>query len=114
MVVGRPAEIVQNAELSRALAPLLPASRLDAYAKASGVDLRTLPEALIAGFDFSTLYLAKTPDTAAVRRRFEARLVSGLAVAEPHPLVRVVTGVVGRTPEALVTVAPMSTVCRDH
>jgi len=104
MVVGRPAEIANDKELSSALSPLLPAKRLDEYAKASGVDLRSLPEGLVAGFDFSTLYLAETRDTAAVGRRFEARLVSGLDVRKPHPAVRVVSGVVGRTPETLVTV----------
>jgi hypothetical protein len=104
MVVGRPAEIANDKELSSALSPLLPAKRLDEYAKASGVDLRSLPEGLIAGFDFSTLYLAQTKQTAAVAKRFEARLVSGLDVRQRHPSVRVVSGIVGRTPESLVTV----------
>jgi hypothetical protein len=104
MVVGRPAELANDKELSGALSPLLPAQRLDEYAKASGVDLRSLPEGLIAGFDFSTLYLAQTEHTTAVAKRLEARLVSGLAVRQPHPSVRVVSGIVGRTPETLVTV----------
>lgn len=103
MVVGRPAELAANKELVQALDPLIPAAHLAAYARGTGVDLTRTPSALVAGSDYSTLYMAETPgDNASVQKAFAKRLVSGPVEKTPHPDLHFVQGVVGRTPETLV------------
>jgi hypothetical protein len=104
MIVASPSRLAADAELLAVLRPLLPPDRLEAYARATGVELRTLPEALVAGFDFSTLYLARGADASLVRRRFEERLLSGAVERVPRPGIEVVSGVIGRTPQTLVVV----------
>jgi hypothetical protein len=78
---------------------------MDGFATASGVDLRQVTQALIAGFDYSTVYLVDLPPGSAAnaRARFTERLVAGAIDKEPYPGVRRVSGVVGQTPETLLT-----------
>jgi hypothetical protein len=104
MVVGRPAEIAGLSDLAPILGRIVPAERLDAYAHATGVDLRTTPSALVAGFDLATLYVGETTNTSVVRRRFVERHVAGETVRVTHPRVELISGVVGQTPETLVVV----------
>ncbi len=106
MVVGRPAELAADPELAKALSPLIPPVRLVAYAKGTGVDLTRTRSALVAGFDYSTLYMAETPgDNLAVQQAFVARLVSGPVETTPHADLHYVQGVIGTTPETLVRIA---------
>jgi hypothetical protein len=84
---------------------LLSKERLDAFATSSGVDLRALPEGCIAGFDYGTLYLARTgTDNDLVRKRFEARLVTDPIVRSSRRDLWRITGLVANTPESLLTV----------
>jgi hypothetical protein len=86
----------------RRLEPLLPEKRLELYAQETGIDLRNLSRALIAGFDLGTLYLAETEaDLTPATQAFAERLVSGVDFKELHPRLKRISGVVGRTPQSL-------------
>ncbi len=105
MVVGSPRVFAEKPELLAAFERLIPSSRLDAFAGGSGVDLRTLTEGCIAGFDYGTIYLARVgKETSKVRERFEVRLVSDAVTKSPAPGIWRVTGLIANTPESLLTV----------
>jgi len=105
MIVGRPAELANTPVLKPLIAELLPTERLDAFARATGVPLPDIPNALAAGFDLSTLYVAETPfENRIIETRFTERLVTGASVESKHPRVRRITGTVGLSPEALLRV----------
>jgi hypothetical protein len=106
MVLGNPRRISTEPALRDAVAVLLPAERLDAFARGSGVDIRQVDSALAAGFDLGTLYVwTPAPGTAArIAARFRERLVSGAEHTESHPAIQRTTGIVGATPEALLQV----------
>lgn len=105
MVAGSPRAFAEKPELLSAFERLIPSGRLDAFATGSGVDLRTLSEGCIAGFDYGTIYLARSgKDTSKVRERFEVRLVSDAIRKSPTAGVWRVTGLIGNTPESLLTI----------
>lgn len=103
MLVGKPRDIAQNPAFAEALELLVPEPRLKAFTSVSGVDLKTLGAALVAGFDFGTLYLVQTTPEAAARAslKFQERLLQG-SLKRPHPELERTNGLVGSTPEALV------------
>jgi hypothetical protein len=102
MLVGEPAKLLANADLARAFERLIPAARLQRFSDGSGIDLKATPSALAAGFDYSTLYIAATPESGSVaEHRFIERLVSGPISVEPVPGLRRLSGVVGTTPQTL-------------
>jgi len=106
LLLVKPQQVLAEPELRQAISQIIPTSRFDAFAESSGVDLRVLPEAAIAGFPYSTLYLAELPSgvAALARARFEERLLAGALTRQPcHGLTRI-TGVIGQTPETLLTV----------
>ena len=102
----KPQQALAEPELGRAISHIIPSSRLDAFAESSGVDLRVLPEAVIAGFPYATVYLAELPNgvAARARARFEERLLAGAITKQPHPGLTRITGVIGQTPETMLTV----------
>ncbi|HEV8247943.1 MAG TPA: hypothetical protein VGP93_19345 [Polyangiaceae bacterium] len=102
MIVGHPQKISENADLSAALTQLLPKERLDAFAASSGIDLRRLPNALIAGFDLGTLYLAETSHNSAelAREHFVERLGGRELVERPHPDIVRVSGTLDGKPHS--------------
>jgi hypothetical protein len=105
MIVGRPGQILENSELSRALQPLIPKAGLDAFRVSTGLDLRKTSSALVAGFDYGLLYAATTPSgNALVEERFVERVVSGAIRKDPRPELSYISGVVGTTPEAMVSI----------
>jgi hypothetical protein len=106
LVLARPAKIAGNPALSAAFASLVPPERLDAYQRSTGVDLRKLPSASVAGYDLGTLYLAElpSPDAAVIRERFASRLTQGGIVKQVRPDIYRVSGTEKDTPLALVTV----------
>jgi len=102
LVLAEPVRLSGNHQLARTLEPLLPASRLDLYARDTKLDLRTLSHAAIAGFDLGVLYLAETDtDLTPATRAFVDRLVTEPEVKHPHPRLTRVSGVVGKTPQSL-------------
>ncbi len=105
LVMGRPAELAANPAFVATVSSLLQAQRLDAFAATTGVDLRRTPNALAAGFDYGTLYMAETPgNNAHVEELFMERLVRGASVARPHPDLHRVSGLVGNSPQTLVRI----------
>lgn len=85
-----------------ALDPLIGADDWKAFRERNGFDLRETKEALVAGFDFGTLFLLATSgQDAAIEQRFRQRLLRGQTSARPHPDVIRVQGVVGETPQTL-------------
>jgi hypothetical protein len=77
--------------------------RLQAFAKATGIELIRTERALVAGFDLGTLYLADGSGwTQKPELPFIERLAGSARVQRTHPRVWRVTGLAGSTPEALV------------
>jgi hypothetical protein len=106
LVLVKPKQIFAEPELARAIEQIVPGPRFQAFAEASGVDLHAVPEAAIAGGAYSTLYVAELPHGAAAlaRARFSERLLSGALTKHTHPGLYRITGVIGQTPETLVSV----------
>jgi len=105
LLLVKPRQILADQELGQAISQIIPSAHFDAFAESSGVDLRVLPEAAIAGFPYSTLYVAELSPGAAerARARFGERLLAGAVIKQPHPGVTRITGVIGQTPETLLT-----------
>ncbi|HEY3666023.1 MAG TPA: hypothetical protein VGL19_08495 [Polyangiaceae bacterium] len=106
MVLVRPQQILFEPELGAAILQVVSSRRFDAFQESSGVDLRTLPTASIAGFPYATLYLAEVPSGVAAKARamFSERLVAGAITRQPRPALIRISGVIGQTPETLLTV----------
>jgi hypothetical protein len=105
LVVGRPRDLVRDPGFAAALEPLLPEARLDAYAASTGVDLRALPSAAVAGFSLGTMYLAETlADNARAEELFALRVEGQPILERPHPRVARMLGVVDGEPQALVSI----------
>jgi hypothetical protein len=106
LLFARPAKIFADPALSSALASVLPAQRLDAYAASTGVDLRRVPAGIVAGYDLGLLYVAEVPQAngSLVRERFASRLSEGGMVKRVSADVYRVSGTEGDEPRALVTV----------
>jgi len=106
LVLVRPQRIFAEPELASAIEQIVPSRRFAAFAEASGVDLHAVPEAAVAGWAYSTLYIAELPRDVAplARARFSERLLSGALTKHAHPGLYRITGVIGQTPETLVTV----------
>ncbi len=103
MAVARLAELSHAPEMRKSLELLFPASRLDAFALSTGLDLRAAPVAAAAGFDLGTLFLAETPwENAVIEERFTARVTSPPHVDTSARRVRRISGTMGPTPETLV------------
>jgi hypothetical protein len=105
LIAGDPSRIFADPELNRALGRLLPTERLDALALATGVDLRRLEAAAVAGYGLGTLYVALLPasDGGRARTRFEERL-TGAVVKHPRPNLYRIAGTRAGSPRALVAV----------
>ncbi|HEX4334799.1 MAG TPA: hypothetical protein VH062_02730 [Polyangiaceae bacterium] len=102
LAVARLAELSHAPEMKKSLELLFPATRLDAFAKSTGLDLRTSPLAAAAGFDLATLFLAETPwENALIERQFTERLTLAPTVSVSARGVRRIAGTVGLNPETL-------------
>jgi len=106
LVLVRPQQILAEPALGQAVLQIVSERRFDAFQEASGVDLRKLPSAAIAGFPYATLYLAEVPSGVAANARalFSERLLEGAVTKQPRPTLTRITGVVGQTPETLLTI----------
>src|SRR5688572_24605231 len=104
MVLGQPRKISENADLSAAAAELLPSERLAAFEQGTAIDLSALPQALVAGFDLGTLYLAALPappDHDALDR-FVERLAGRARIERPHPRIVRASGTLDGIPHGFV------------
>jgi len=106
LLLIEPRRVFAHPDLRQAISQIIPTPRFDAFAESSGVDLRVLPQAAIAGFPYSTLYLAELPQgvAALARARFSERLLEGAVSKQPYPGLTRITGVIGQTPETLLTI----------
>ncbi|MEZ4220294.1 MAG: hypothetical protein R3B13_05135 [Polyangiaceae bacterium] len=103
LAVARLDDLAAAPQLRPSLELLFPAERLDSFSKGSGIDLRETPEALAAGFDYATVFAARTDRVSVPEENFAKRLVTDPKVTSPHPGLRVIGGLVGSTPETLVS-----------
>lgn len=106
LVDARPARIFRDSALRPAVDGVVSPERVDAFAKVTGIDLRTLEQVVVAGYDLGTLYVTSlpSPDGGRVRARFEARLTAGALVKHPRPALYRIAGTRGGEPRALVSV----------
>ncbi|HET9958684.1 MAG TPA: hypothetical protein VFQ61_29525 [Polyangiaceae bacterium] len=106
MLIGKPRSLLANPAIAPATKLLIPQTRWEAFELASGVDLRQVRDALVAGFDFGTLYafqpVAGTAPQAV--KRFRDRIVSRERIYRPDPRIDRITGIIGTTPETLVRI----------
>lgn len=105
MLVGSPQRLLEDASVAQALELIIPRARFEQFTRGTGVDLARVPSALVAGFDFATLYaieLTASGDT--IEQRFFDRLVSEPLVARPHPRLTRTTGIIGVKPQTMVHV----------
>src|SRR5262249_26338833 len=88
---------------------VVPEQRLDLFAQTNGIDLRQIPEAVIASYasekEESTFYLVRhNADSAVIERSFRARLTTGnKRVVERPDLVRV-SGKIGVATSTLIVI----------
>ena len=102
IVLCRPAELLADETVRALLATAFDGNRYDAFAEDTGVDLRRVERAVVAGFDASTSYLVRGGfDRANVAARWRDRLVHGAAHASAREDVTRIRGDVGTTPETL-------------
>jgi hypothetical protein len=106
MLLGSPKRIAENPAFVDSVKLLFPEPRLSTFTRGSGVDLTRVDSALIAGFDFGTLYALEPPPgaTAAILSRFRERLLTSERAQRPHPQIERIAGVIGTTPEMLVRI----------
>lgn len=105
LVAAEPKSLYEQAEVATAISNLFPKERLDAFARASGIELRALRSGVIAGFDLGTLYLAEAPDRIGVAQQaFVERLVSDPLIKRMGKGVTHTKGIIGLTPESFVTI----------
>ncbi len=103
LAVARLDDLAKSKELAPSLELLFPKQRVDAFRDGSGIDLRDTPEAMAAGFDYATVYAARTDQVAIVEEKFAIRLTTEPKITSPYPLLRTITGIVGSKPETLLT-----------
>jgi hypothetical protein len=106
LVVGKPAKLFAEPELSANIALVIPKERMDGFAHSTGIRLDRLLAGAIAGYDFGTLYLAEIegPEAARVRMLFSAKLAEGGVSKNREGLHRIVGTTASGGVRALVTV----------
>lgn len=104
LLVARLAELWRDPAARAAVERVLEKERLDAFAKVAGLDLRTTPEALAAGYELATFYAASVHDDERVEARLVERTLLPPRRAQPHPELRRLTGTLGDAPFRFVRV----------
>ena len=105
LLVAEPSTLWRDPELVRALKPLISPARFEAFARATGIDLRRLSSVAVARFDFASLYLAASGSGSALaEQRFAERLLIEPRKQSPHRSLSRLTGVVREIPQTFVRV----------
>lgn len=111
LVVARPKEIAAISWLEPSIAMLLDKARLDRVAVSMGFDLRTLSEAIWAGYrteneavDVSLQLVRHTNDSLSIERLFRDRLSTDITRSIDDPRVVRVGGRIGRTAHTMATI----------
>lgn len=110
LVVARPQEIAAMKWLEPSIALLLDKERLDRSAEGMGFDLRTLPEAIWAGYrteegsdDASFQLVRHRNDPLTIERLFRDRLSSDIVRSIDDEQIVRVSGRIGKTPHVVAT-----------
>jgi hypothetical protein len=103
LIEARPRDIASRADLIPAISAIVPEARLTAFSRANGIDLRETKELVIARYDETTLYAARTPlDPATIESAFAAHAIEIEGRAEDAPgLVREWGTVAGKSREQI-------------
>jgi hypothetical protein len=110
LVLARPREIAEISWLQPAITLLLDKERLDRSAEVMGFDLRTVPEAIWAGYraeegedDVSLQLIRHASDPLSIERLFRDRLSTDISRSIDDSQVVRVSGRIGKTVHALAT-----------
>jgi hypothetical protein len=112
LVVLRPAELARLEWLKPSLARVFKDERLDALAKATGVQLRDTPELALASYRDATgdssiaYFLRHASDPLLLERKFRERLTSGEERNLVGHQLLAMWGLIGRAPHGFVSVGP--------
>ena len=105
LIAGSPRHFAVQPALRGARERWLSEQRLQAFAGATGIDLRRTERALAAGFDLGTLYLVDSSGwVRPPEEPFEERLAGSAKLERPHPKLLRVSGLAGSVPEALLRI----------
>jgi hypothetical protein len=105
MIAGSPRYFADQASLREPLAKLFTPERLDAFALATGIDLRRSERALVGSFELGELYLVDGSGwVAAPELRFTERLAGSARSERPHSEIWRVSGLVSGRPQTLVRI----------
>ncbi|EYF03798.1 hypothetical protein [Chondromyces apiculatus] len=103
LLLLKPREIAAVPWLIPWIGVIAPEQNLDRFAAATGVDLRQLPEVVIASYPDALVYLARhTGDPATVERLFRARLTGNVRRAAERPDLVRLSGDLGTARRTLV------------
>lgn len=105
LLVLRPQRILKSSGIAPNLALLIPEERWGAFETATGVRVRDVPSAAVAGYGLGTLYLAELPAGLApvVRERFALRVTTDPILSQPRSGLSRIRGTAGGIPRSLVT-----------
>ncbi|MBI5535481.1 MAG: hypothetical protein HY898_22315 [Deltaproteobacteria bacterium] len=96
VVIAEPQPILQAPALKPALLKLFPDFRLDAFLRASAIDVRKLKRVVVASYSGSTLFvLSGVEDVVEAERRFRARLMTDVVRTTQRDDAALVTGKLG-------------------
>jgi hypothetical protein len=86
------------------LTTFVSAESADAYARATGLDLRKAGTVLVARYPLATVYLVETDEGATIEERFAERVEEPPEARRPHPQIQSLLGVRAGYPRMLVSV----------
>lgn len=101
LVLVEPRALLEHESIRAGFDRIAPDERLRAFQGETGVDLPALTRALVAGTDYATWWMASVPRNTEIEERFRERLVEPQREKHPGPGLRVLSGLVGRTPETM-------------
>lgn len=105
LVIARPRSLLAEHDWRKALGYLVPNERIAQFARGSGIDLRRVSQAVVAGYALGVLYVVRSDGRAArAEQRFVARALHGVKVERPHPDVVRISAVIGATPQTLLRI----------
>lgn len=105
LIAGSPRYFAEQSQLREPLARLFTSERLDAFALATGVDLRRSERALVASFELGQLYVVDGSGwVGAPELRFTERSAGSARSERPHSHIWRVSGLVSSRPQTLVRI----------
>src|SRR5262249_60222223 len=105
VILVRPREITSIPWLIPSIGVVVPEPRLDLFAQTNGIDLRQIPEAVIASYEGGTIYLVRhNADPTVIERSFRSRLTTGEKRVVDRPELVRVSGKIGLSTSTLVVI----------